>query len=163
MLSTLPRVAAPSCLLAVTIGIVPLAGDGPPAAYSVGAAYDESRSRLIVFGWYKAGQYVGDTWAWDGRGWTRVATTGPLAAPGETWTFNGRAWTRVSTTGPRRRFARLAYDGASRAMLMFGGFRPRAVRPVVAVRRDDVAAIYRNAWITVTRPSSTNTPHPTCV
>jgi hypothetical protein len=42
--------------------------------------------------------------------------------PGETWAYDGRSWTRVSASGPRRRFARLEYDPGAKAMLLFGGF-----------------------------------------
>src|SRR6185436_10346304 len=71
----------------------------PPAAYSVGTAYDAARGRLVVFGGYTRGQYVGDTWEWDGASWSRVPGPGPLAR-------NGPA---------------MVYDAARREVLLFGG------------------------------------------
>ena len=43
-----------------------------------GVAYDIKRKRLVVFGGSTGpGTALGDTWEYDGKQWTRVATTGP--------------------------------------------------------------------------------------
>jgi hypothetical protein len=36
--------------------------------------------------------------------------------PNETWAFDGRAWTRVTGAGPRRRYAKLVFDTTANAM-----------------------------------------------
>lgn len=121
--------------------------ESPPAAYSVGAAYDAARSRLVVFGGYR-GQYVGDTWEWDGASWTRVAGSGPIArngpamvydearrqvllfggdtrttgALGDTWAFDGKAWRQLSTSGPPARTCHaMVYDSRRSRVVLFGG------------------------------------------
>src|SRR5688500_18103333 len=71
----------------------------PPAAYSVGTAFDTARNRLVVFGGYVNGAYAGDTWEWDGRVWTRVTSTGPIA----------------------RNSPALVYDAARRQTVLVGG------------------------------------------
>lgn len=45
-------------------------------------AYDESNKMVVLFGGW-AGSYLGDTWGWDGKKWTMVATTGPPARAGK--------------------------------------------------------------------------------
>lgn len=128
-----------------------VAADGPDARTLFGLAYDSARGRTVLFGGTSRlasdAPSHGDTWEWDGSRWQRTDATGPSArdhiamdydaarrvvvmhgggtgpeAPGETWAFDGRAWTRASTSGPRRRFARLAFDARSRAILLYGGF-----------------------------------------
>jgi hypothetical protein len=72
------------------------------------------------------GAALGDTWMYDGTGWTLVATAGPpprfrhamaalrgrlvvfggmsASGPlGDTWTFDGNSWTQVGGTGPSPR------------------------------------------------------------
>jgi hypothetical protein len=40
-------------------------------------AYDEKRGVSVLFGGSNSGIRSGETWEWNGRVWTRVATTGP--------------------------------------------------------------------------------------
>ena len=40
----------------------------------------------------------------------------------ETWTFDGKSWARAATSGPPRRYARMAYDVGSKAVLLYGGY-----------------------------------------
>jgi hypothetical protein len=121
---------------------------GPPAVYSVGAAFDAGRSRLVVFGGYARGGYVGDTWEWDGTAWTRFTGPGPRArnspalvydaarrqivlfggdarptgSLGDTWTFDGATWREAATTGPPPRTTHhMVYDAARRRVVLFGG------------------------------------------
>ncbi|MBX3381552.1 MAG: hypothetical protein KF805_15760 [Phycisphaeraceae bacterium] len=102
----------------------------------------------IAFGG-STGTYSGETWGWDGTGWTKRATTGPLArylhavafdsargvtvlfggdtetAPynGETWEWNGKSWTQRATTGPAARYGHaMAFDAARRVATLFGGY-----------------------------------------
>src|SRR4026209_1489077 len=66
------------CALAPAIAFAQAAPTrpAPPAAYPVGAAYDSARARLVVFGGYVGGRYVGDTWEWDGAAWTKSEQPG---------------------------------------------------------------------------------------
>jgi hypothetical protein len=55
---------------------------GPSARGSHAMAYDASREQVILFGGNTSPNPIGeiasgDTWAWDGEGWTQVADTGP--------------------------------------------------------------------------------------
>jgi hypothetical protein len=126
----------------------PPAAVAPPAAYSVGAAYDAARQQLVLFGGYRDGQYVGDTWEWDGRIWRRTAESGPTprngpalaydearhqivlfggdtratGALGDTWVFDGGGWRRVATSGPPPRSTHhIVYDARRRRIVLFGG------------------------------------------
>ena len=120
----------------------------PPAAYSVGTAFDTARNRLVVFGGYVNGAYAGDTWEWDGRVWTRVTSTGPIArnspalvydaarhqivlfggdtratgALGDTWTYDGTTWRQLDVAGPPARSThQMVYDARRHRVLLFGG------------------------------------------
>ena len=136
-------------LLALTIapGTATLAQATPPAVYSVGAAYDTDRGRLVVFGGY-IGRYIGDTWEWDGSAWTLVTSTGPMprnspavaydearhqivmfggdtrdtGALGDTWVYDGIAWRQVATSGPPARSThQMVYDSRRQRIVLFGG------------------------------------------
>jgi len=55
---------------------------------------------VVVFGGTGAGGRIADTWTWDRRGWTLQH---PAASP------------------PTRAYAQMAYEGATRTVLLFGG------------------------------------------
>lgn len=120
----------------------------PAPAYSVGSAYDTRRNRLVVFGGYTNGRYVGDTWEWTGTAWTRVESTGPSArngpamvydaarrqvvlfggdtratgALGDTWLYDGTAWRQVEGAGPPPRSTHhMVYDTRRERVVLFGG------------------------------------------
>jgi Galactose oxidase, central domain len=119
----------------------------PPAAWSPGATYDVARGRVVVFGGYVRG-YVGGTWEWDGRAWSRPTETGPSArnapalaydearhqvvlfggdrgpegALGDTWVYDGRQWREIATGGPSpRSIHAMVYDAQRRKVVLFGG------------------------------------------
>jgi hypothetical protein len=50
---------------------------GPGPREGAGLAYDAEAQRMVLFGGAVAGAQLPDTWAWDGRGWERIAATGP--------------------------------------------------------------------------------------
>lgn len=79
-------------------------GTPPTPRNTFAQALDSSRNRLIVFGGWSAGGYLNDTHALD------------LAGSG--------AWSSITTANspPVRRQACAAYDPASDAVVMFGGF-----------------------------------------
>jgi hypothetical protein len=108
----------------------------------------------VLFGGYD-GQYLGDTWTWNGTTWTEQDTpTAPAprdtgsftydAATGtgllyggfngsttftDTWSWNGSTWTQLSTTAsPGQVMAgwQMAYDAGTGQVLLFGGHRQQA-------------------------------------
>jgi len=53
---------------------------GAGTAQLAGMAYDSKRHRTILFGGEdEKSHFYADTWAWDGKQWTRLATKGPEA------------------------------------------------------------------------------------
>jgi hypothetical protein len=65
-------------------------------------AYDAATQTVLLFGGYSSQYhvYLGDTWSWNGATWTKLS---PSASP------------------PARSFASMAYDAATRTVLLFGG------------------------------------------
>jgi hypothetical protein len=131
-------------LVAATSGF---AQSTPPAAWSAGVAYDVARARVVVFGGYMRG-YVGGTWEWDGRTWSRPTETGPSArnspalvydearrqvvlfggdrgpegALGDTWVYDGQQWREIVTMGPSPRSTHaMVYDSRRQKVVLFGG------------------------------------------
>ena len=73
---------------------------GPPMRRSAGLAYDEARGVTVLFGGQDHnGNDLGDTWWWDGTGWTQWMGSGP----------------------PGRRSTAVAFDPAQRRLWLFGG------------------------------------------
>ncbi len=69
--------------------------------------YDPDHMSVLLFGGDDGTDGSGDTWRWDGGGWTRVATCGPSP----------------------RRGAGMAYDGIRHRVVLFGGLdESRSVR-----------------------------------
>jgi len=131
-------------------------------------AYDSARGRTVLFGGGRdfADPVYTDTWEWDGRAWTRVATSGPAGSiflkmsydahrrrvvafggrggGGETWEWDGRVWSRVSTSGPPPRdHHAMTYDARRQRVVIFGGGRqlPNGDFP-----RDTTGAWLRDLW-----------------
>jgi hypothetical protein len=123
----------------------------PPGRTSAVLAYDPIRKVTVLYGGYqhKPNQpttILSDTWIWNGTSWSQVATgtapdiftfhgafdpghgvlvifgAAPNAVP-ETWTWNGSRWTRESPAGspPPRAQGVMAYDPATRRVLLYGG------------------------------------------
>lgn len=148
MVCVMPAIALALALFLECHGAVqPAPAVAPPPAYSVGAAYDAARGRLVIFGGFAGGAYVGDTWEWDGRAWTRSTTTGPSArnspalaydearrqivmfggdtrrsgALGDTWVYDG-TWREIAAPGPPPRTThQMVYDARRRRIVLFGG------------------------------------------
>lgn len=80
---------------------------GPSARYACSMVYDAARKKVVLFGGNvvrvsggeKVGEYVSDTWLWDGVAWTQATGTGPSA----------------------RTRAGLVYDSVRREVVLFGG------------------------------------------
>lgn len=125
-------------------------GPAPDARSFFGAALDERRDVLVVYGGENAEGFSAETWEWDGRAWTEPdapgPTPGPRAAPSltwdpasalvllhsghradglipdDTWSWDGQAWTRLSRRGPApgRWPAATVADGDGRVLLVGG-------------------------------------------
>ena len=126
---------------------------GPSPRTGHQTAYDESRGGLVLFGGYHfvTGEngVVGDTWEWDGAGWTQVEEMGPAPRQrhsmaydsakksvvmfggqvrtggvnqpvNDTWEWDGSRWTQVADTGPAAR-ARAAMTSIGGALVLHGG------------------------------------------
>jgi hypothetical protein len=113
------------------------------------AAYDVKRKKMVVYGgrdW--RGNWIKDTWEFDGKWHGTPSTSGPgarirhamaydilrertvlfggvgedgLYAAG-TWEWNGSSWSRVTIEGPSPRSRhQMAYDAARQVTVLFGG------------------------------------------
>jgi putative cell wall-binding protein len=77
-------------------------GPGPSAARGAAMAYDAATGNVVLFGGDGSAGHSGQTWIWEGFGWTRAfPTTSPAA--------------RVD--------ASMAYDTTTHQLVLFGGFR----------------------------------------
>jgi hypothetical protein len=126
----------------------------PSARWSPGLASDGVTGGLVLFGGQNnSGEVLNDTWAWDGIIWTQQF---PPASPparrfdqpgiaydaatrsvvlfggvdgdnnvfGDTWTWDGvaKTWTqRFPASSPSPRRAPIAYDDATKTVVLFGG------------------------------------------
>jgi hypothetical protein len=123
----------------------------PPPRYSFALAYDDARGKLVMFGGSNRGQFMNDTWEWDGVKWEMKNQQGPSPrnSPsmvydskrktiilfggdagdwnnkksfGDTWEWNGSIWKLLSTDGPSARTNHtLAYDKGRDKVILFGG------------------------------------------
>lgn len=127
---------------------------GPAARAEAVMAFDPRRRKLVLFGGYSTtdGRQTrfGDTWEWDGRGWSQVSQTGPTprngstmvfypprgvsilfggsdgVASGETWSWDGRTWTRDSALTSEPRYNTVMwYDPVTEHLFRFGGWYDR--------------------------------------
>ncbi|HUQ79532.1 MAG TPA: kelch repeat-containing protein [Gemmatimonadaceae bacterium] len=147
----MPRLVISLAIGALAASYAPAADaqqPAPPAAYSVGSAFDAVRGKLVIFGGYVNGSYAGNTWEHDGHAWTLVTSDGPSArnSPalvyddarhqvvlfggdtratgvlGDTWVYDGARWRRVATSGPPPRTThQMVYDARRKRVVLFGG------------------------------------------
>jgi len=129
----------------------------PPIRENPDLFYDAALHEVILFGGnaptdspHYANHYDDQTWAWNGRTWTRLH---PAASPssrdsdslvydpasrtaimyggyndtgglGDTWSFNGTTWTRLHparSPGADIPVRHAAYDSASGQLVLYGG------------------------------------------
>ena len=121
--------------------------------------FDALRGRAVLFGGHVGnGNFVGDTWEWDGTAWTSIAGAGPAGrayhamtydvvrgatllfggystgaayvAYGDTWEWSGQAWTLVATTGPTPRSNHaMTYVSHTNRTVLHGGYTGFGVLP----------------------------------
>jgi hypothetical protein len=151
--------------IAVPTGLLPAANGSPaagpsapiaPSARDKGSmAYDGARGQVVLFGGCcddTTGSSFGDTWTWDGTGWTRRTPAHeppPRSAEmmaydvtrsrtvlfggccsdagdsfGDTWTWNGSDWKlRAPAHSPPPRWGgMIAFDTERRQVVLYGGF-----------------------------------------
>lgn len=124
----------------------------PSRRSSSGAAFDELRGRVVLFGGYDVvTPGLGDLWEWDGQDWLqRTPTGGPSARWGQamvydskrrhvvlfggfqqgfgyradTWTWNGTSWTlRAPAAAPSARANHgMVFDRTRGKAVLLGGF-----------------------------------------
>ena len=120
----------------------------PEARSYMALAEDPVRGSVVLFGGRTPSDNLGDTWEWDGDGWTERTTTqspsprqdGSLVWDGarqrvllfggfdgakrdDTWEWDGLDWIQLSPThrpGARNAHA-AAFDGARSVVVLFGG------------------------------------------
>ncbi len=121
----------------------------PPGRFGASMAYDSQRGRVVLFGGY-GGNWLADTWEWDGSTWSQQSPS--LSPPArvlgsmtydperhrcvlfgggqaantplqDTWEWDGTTWTRGSLTGPSSRQASaMTFDAARHRVVLFGGY-----------------------------------------
>jgi hypothetical protein len=128
-----------------------VAEGGPPGRILGGAAYDEKRNVLIVYGGrpVELGKCSQETWEWDGEAWTQKEVQPPTACDhvrmvydaangqailfsgldlaenpvNETWAWNGEEWKPLSEDGPESRgHFGFVYDPNHEQTLLYGGY-----------------------------------------
>ena len=130
------------------------ASSGPEPRIGHAMAYDSARRLVVLFGGAIGANtpvYLGDTWAWDGTGWSqRASYSGPVPREfhamaydsahgrtvlfggaigslnpvylGDTWEWDGAGWTQRASSGPApRNYHAMAYDSAHGRVVLFGG------------------------------------------
>ena len=124
---------------------------GPPGRILGGAAYDEKRNVLVLYGGrpIDLGKCNQETWEWDGEVWTQKEVQPPTACDhvkmvydaasgesilfsgldesenrvNETWSWNGEAWKLLSKEGPESRgHFGFVYDPTHEQILLYGGY-----------------------------------------
>ena len=124
---------------------------GPPGRILGGAAYDEKRNVLVLYGGrpVELGKCSQETWEWNGETWTQKDVTPPTACDhvkmvydaangesvlfsgldpseipvNETWSWNGEQWKLLSEEGPESRgHFGFVYDPNHEQTLLYGGY-----------------------------------------
>src|SRR6185436_17877621 len=123
----------------------------PPARAGGLMAFDVPSQKLVLYGGFDGGAYLGDTWLWDGATstWTAAsslaappAVTGPQVFTdprsgtvvmfggfdgdryqGDTWRWSGEGWNRLhpANAPTARSTAITGLDPARKTVVMFGG------------------------------------------
>lgn len=126
---------------------------GPDPRQGAAATYDSERELTVLVGGYTgqlatAGDYMDDTWTWNGSLWSRTtafqpsprnetgaafdSVRGEMVMFGgwtgqeelaETWVWNGNAWSERDppVSPPTRSLTQMAFDGGNEEVVMFGG------------------------------------------
>jgi len=127
-----------------------LAVGGPGARWDGAAAADVFRKQIVLFGGFStpSGGRLGDTWIWNGNGWSQRLVSGPspradlamasLASGvllfggrdtqgttnlNDTWFWNGTAWILLNPAHkpPARAGHAMTFDSIRNRVVLFGG------------------------------------------
>ena len=125
--------------------------EGPPGRILGGAAYDEIRDVLVLYGGrpVELGTCSQETWEWDGEYWEQIDAQPPTACDhvrmvydkasqksilfsgldasenqvNETWSWDGQKWKLLSEDGPESRgHFGFVYDPSQKQALLYGGY-----------------------------------------
>lgn len=123
---------------------------GPGARWLGAAAADVSRKQIVLFGGMSttSGTRLGDTWIWNGNGWSQRVVSGPSARADhamatfgsgvllfggrdtagsvnkdDTWLWNGTSWSLLNPLHkpPARAGHTMSYDSVRSRVVVFGG------------------------------------------
>lgn len=122
----------------------------PGARHGHAMAFDPIRNQVVLYGGYARGNYLGDTWLWDGSNWQQAAPAGATPGPRsdhamcfdaalgmvilvgggngapimETWGWDGSTWRLLLAVGPLpQAIVALAYDPIRGVAVEFDGTR----------------------------------------
>ena len=128
----------------------------PPARVGHSMAWSGADNGVLLYGGFNAAGPFRDLWKWDGSTWTRLdsagpaLTEGPALVPGDdgamlvgppadasgttlgVWAWREARWVRLdSGSGPSVRVGQgVAYDGARKRIVLFGGSDQATSQPV---------------------------------
>jgi hypothetical protein len=124
---------------------------GPPMRILGGAAYDQERNVVVLYGGFSwaEGACSRETWEWDGATWAQKDAESPSACDHlrmvydsaaeqiilfgggdedqnlvpETWAWDGETWSLIADSGPEgRAHFGFVYDSAHEQGLLYGGY-----------------------------------------
>ena len=153
---------------------------GPPGRILGGAAYDEKRNVLVLYGGrsVELGKCSQETWEWDGEAWSQKEVSPPTACDhvkmvydaangesilfsgldgdenpvNETWSWNGEEWKLLSEAGPESRgHFGFVYDPIHEQTLLYGGY--------ASTVTDEFWVWKDNAWEEISFPDPGNLSH----
>jgi hypothetical protein len=76
--------------------------------------YDAADHDVVLFGGYN-GQYLGDTWTWDGSTWTQLSTTSSPGRVTAGWQMTDDDATGQAESSTRRPIGASAPESATRS------------------------------------------------
>ena len=144
------------------------------------AAYDTDQDVLVIHGGLQSRTNFDETWAWDGRTWTKFedsslggregavmsydqaraqiilfgGSDSSMEVHGDTWAWDGQMWTKISDSGPAARFpGGMIYDPARQEVLLYSGHFAAATGEFTDY--DDLWAWDGSAWQEVTAEGDT--------
>lgn len=128
-----------------------------PSARAFGQmSYDPINQNVVLFGGNGNGQFLSDTWTWDGTDWTQHATANtPPARLGyglsydgahiilfggdgagnvqlrDTWFWDGSNWTQQNIVTNNRGHIGMVYDERNDQVVSFGGYGGSSGSPII--------------------------------
>lgn len=128
-----------------------------PSARAFGQmSYDPINQNVVLFGGNGNGQFLSDTWTWDGTDWTQHATANtPPARLGyglsydgahiilfggdgagnvqlsDTWFWDGSNWTQQNIVTNNRGHIGMVYDERKDQVVSFGGYGGSSGSPII--------------------------------